>query len=388
MAEKKSQHFVPQFYLRNFAIDEEKRRVRGFNIKTNSEIRSASLRRQCAKGYFYGKDLEVENFLGRLEGIFAQVIEQTLSSRRNVTDRQKYLLRFFSVLQYLRTDARAREARSAIGWMNDALEGTVEAEEMKNQNYASSNVEHLVPLAYEVSDLKVEVLTAPKGHYFLTSDNPSVSFNKLSSQLSFEEGVGFGSVGLCIWLPLSFDVGILAYDPSVYSFRKSASRGVVLSESDVCSLNEILTLNAQNMLFLSPDVQLSHVTNLVKACEIERAKPLSNTNYLREGDADSYGQRTFSLIRDVKTGEPITEAPRESCLVWTSSYQRRPKTFPSFLKNKSQRKTPRIVDGKIARRSRNKTYYTEGFEDLEAIGAIERSKPFDERPFKPTPIEN
>lgn len=49
MAEKKKQHFVPQFYMRNFAVDPEKRRISLFLIDADRHVPAATIKDQACE---------------------------------------------------------------------------------------------------------------------------------------------------------------------------------------------------------------------------------------------------------------------------------------------------------------------------------------------------
>ena len=78
MAEAKQQHYVPQFYLRNFAIGAKGKALGMFNIKSDRFIPCASLRDQASKDYFYGKDGRIEQVFPKLEGLVATTISEIL----------------------------------------------------------------------------------------------------------------------------------------------------------------------------------------------------------------------------------------------------------------------------------------------------------------------
>jgi Protein of unknown function (DUF4238) len=51
LADNKNQHFVPQFYLRNFSTDEEKQSIGLFNFARSTAVGNASIRNQCSRDY-------------------------------------------------------------------------------------------------------------------------------------------------------------------------------------------------------------------------------------------------------------------------------------------------------------------------------------------------
>lgn len=71
----KSQHYVPQFYLRRFSIDGNKKLINLFNIQRNQFFRRVSIKQQACRPNFYGSDGYVENKLSLLEHQFSEVIK-------------------------------------------------------------------------------------------------------------------------------------------------------------------------------------------------------------------------------------------------------------------------------------------------------------------------
>ncbi|HEX2983013.1 MAG TPA: DUF4238 domain-containing protein, partial [Ignavibacteriales bacterium] len=63
MAERKNQHFVPQFYLRNFS--ENKKSLCDYNLSNNKYIKNASIKDMASQNYFYGKDENIEKLLSK-----------------------------------------------------------------------------------------------------------------------------------------------------------------------------------------------------------------------------------------------------------------------------------------------------------------------------------
>ena len=72
MEKKKRQHYVPQFYLRNFVREDNKFTI--FNIKSEKIIENAPYRKQCYEDYYYGDDEVWEEKLGAIESSAALII--------------------------------------------------------------------------------------------------------------------------------------------------------------------------------------------------------------------------------------------------------------------------------------------------------------------------
>ena len=78
MALKKKQHFVPQFYMRNFSPD-----GKSFSLYIINEARvisRSSFANQCCEEYYYGDDLEWENTLARMERQWSISIKKAIQN--------------------------------------------------------------------------------------------------------------------------------------------------------------------------------------------------------------------------------------------------------------------------------------------------------------------
>ncbi|MDA3844285.1 MAG: DUF4238 domain-containing protein, partial [Candidatus Kapabacteria bacterium] len=58
--EKKNQHYIPKFYLRNFSYQRNNKQIGVYTLKNNLFIQTGKLKKQASKNFFYGSDGEVE----------------------------------------------------------------------------------------------------------------------------------------------------------------------------------------------------------------------------------------------------------------------------------------------------------------------------------------
>ena len=77
MTEKKNQHYLPKFYLRNFSYYNNEKQIGLYNIFNSFFIHQAKLKTQGSKNFYYGKDGIIENFLSEHEGRFAKIVKET-----------------------------------------------------------------------------------------------------------------------------------------------------------------------------------------------------------------------------------------------------------------------------------------------------------------------
>ena len=74
---KKRQHYVPQFVLRNFSPDGKS--VSTFVLETGELHPNASVRGQCAKDHFYGREPHMENAFAESEKNVAAILRPAAS---------------------------------------------------------------------------------------------------------------------------------------------------------------------------------------------------------------------------------------------------------------------------------------------------------------------
>lgn len=108
MAKKKNQHFVPKVHLRYFAKDESRRQIDVWLPKQDKIISGASIKGQCSKNYFYGKDLKIENFFSSPEAMFGRTVDQLVKCQAGDEKAFGNLL-FLWLLQHLRAERTITE---------------------------------------------------------------------------------------------------------------------------------------------------------------------------------------------------------------------------------------------------------------------------------------
>ena len=81
MADKKKQHYVPRFYLKNFSNKSDEKSIGIYNVKKNLFIPSGSLKDQNYIDYFYGKNGRIENSLQVIEGLSSSIIKDIITKK-------------------------------------------------------------------------------------------------------------------------------------------------------------------------------------------------------------------------------------------------------------------------------------------------------------------
>jgi hypothetical protein len=99
MAEHKNQHYVSQFYLKNFSSD--RKTIGTLILSSNKFIENAPIKNQCSKDNFY-QDKNYEIALSELEAD-TSVIFDKIMNKEDLSSKEKFIARAFMLLQETRT---------------------------------------------------------------------------------------------------------------------------------------------------------------------------------------------------------------------------------------------------------------------------------------------
>jgi hypothetical protein len=280
VSEKKKQHFVPQFYLRNFAVrDTDRKMVSLYHLPSGRHVEKAPLKNQAYEDYFY-KEAKIEDALGKIEGVvsptIAQAIQHGVLPARFSEAHHALLL--FVMFQAVRTPAASDELTGAMTavWRKMAAEVPELAEhagelEVKFHNAAAFMLA-IASRSYPLTlDLRWKLLANRTGQPFITSDHPAVMYNQFLEHRSPDTGnTGVASKGLQIFLPLSPGYQLVLFDSGVYKVggrKLTSTTADVTDEKDVKALNLLQAVNADDTLYFAETTNVRHVEDLVKKAE-------------------------------------------------------------------------------------------------------------------------
>lgn len=259
MAERVKQHYVPQFYFRNFAENE---RVCAYNIDNEEGYPPTPISNICYENHFYG-DSDVEEILSKLESELANVVH-TVVKGQSLNDissdsNSKFYLDLFLTHTYSRTKA-AREESSELTqeFLELMTKVGVEAGELdkdvleqvrngdirlKGPDHAQRQLASLYGPIY-FSDLDRVLIRNHTSLDFITSDHPVVFDNRRFKDEVELGTTGFSSMGLQVFCPLSNSLLILLYDPESYLIEAN-EQNIVDTDSErmVEGLNKLQLLN-------------------------------------------------------------------------------------------------------------------------------------------------
>jgi hypothetical protein len=275
VAQNRNQHFVPQFYLRNFSTDG--RSISVFNLASRTHYPSASIKGQASRSYFYGKDAAIENASRAFENAGAdalRVLLQTDQPPAKGSERAIGLLSYI-MFQLQRTPAAGiemEEMATAITKrtfqghpeirQNPELLAALKDVRVRYRSPVLNAIKIGVESAPVLFDMESKLLVNRTGLGFVTSDVAVVMHNRWCEGLVGRGTTGFASRGLLIVFPVSPGRLLLFYDGTVYKVGDPGERLV-----QVQTVPEVEVLN--RFQFLSAHQNLYYQSNLATASSID-----------------------------------------------------------------------------------------------------------------------
>ncbi|GLH64474.1 MULTISPECIES: DUF4238 domain-containing protein [Bacillaceae] len=292
MPEKKKQHFVPRFYLKNFSNNLNKKTIGVFNLERERFIVHGDLKNQAYKDYFYGKDGEIESELGKIETeaskIFNKIIEEcyvpTYLSESHI------VLLIFTIFLAVRTEYSADTQNEILDKMvktifkddprvKDELDKIV-IEYTNPSAFILSIVASIIPITF---DLKYKLIVNNTDCLFITSDNPVIRYNQfLEKRKPYGSNVGFATKGLQLFLPINPKMFLIFYDDSTYKVgNKKDSVVLINDEKDVKALNVLSCVNAYKNIYFNHQFNESMIREIYNKAKKYRKEQKASVDEYR-----------------------------------------------------------------------------------------------------------
>jgi hypothetical protein len=262
MYKKTKQHYVPRFYLKNFANGKI---FNLYNLKRNEVIYDVPYADQCYKKNFYGKDNIYEDKLSLMESVWALTIKKIIENPQIISDNDiEKQIKKFCCFQYFRTEAALRMRNAnLVNVVKQIIPNimhlkNVEIDNDETQriafNYVKSmeseeeTVKRLIDTAEDLleklNDLKIVILKNNTSKKFIVSDNPVVIGNEFQP----EYGNGLDCIGIYFLFPISSKQYIAIFDKKMY-FKIKNKDIYSLSEENVNTLNIMQYQNALENIY-------------------------------------------------------------------------------------------------------------------------------------------
>lgn len=293
--DKKNQHYIPKFYLRNFSFQGNKKQIGVFNLFNKKFIQQAKLKTQGSKNFFYGHDDIIEDGLADIEGFLSSAIKDIIEKRitpKKGTKEHVDLLEFVSLTD-LRNPVRIVEMKSMFKQMEKrvlALYPNADLTKIVPQLGHEEHIELSLSMTSDIIlntvDLDYKLLVNQTSYPFITSDYPVVKYNQFLEQRKWPNSkTGYGIVGLQIFIPLNHEIMIVFYDPEIYKVGTRKQKLLQLTNiEDVDKLNVLQFINCFTTIFFDEKASENYVMYLhEKSLKYKRAhKSQSKLSFIVE----------------------------------------------------------------------------------------------------------
>lgn len=289
MAERKNQHFVPQYYFRNFSKGE--RCIHALLKQSSTIVYNAGIKGQCAKRKFYGPP-EIETVFEKLDTRHNKAIRDALSTAWEPNVRQldvQSLAWLWEAILFQRARTTLQAEKMAPMMESLALELFKEhlkhAANIQDREKLVAHIENghvwlkqdrKVTLAHSIlsaldsailiSDLGIRLLRNWTDYPFIFGDSPVVFYNTHYFNIKTRGVLGLQAPGLQIFFPLDAHTLLLLLDEKVYSGNiKNCVVFDVIQRSDISQLNTLQLHPSLNAVYFADKNSTEYIKRLWNA---------------------------------------------------------------------------------------------------------------------------
>lgn len=268
----KRQHYVPQFYLKNFAINSK---IQVYNLKTK-RFNTMNCREVCSRDYFYAQMPEIERAFSGVEGEGNRIISKIIKEHNlsTISTEDYCLLLYFISFLHSRTPRVKQESEQHLNGLSNYFfrsfidhnienlkEKGIEKEYLEKWRYNIDGPIHAFAMKsimergpFLIKDLIPILFMNCSSRDFIVSDNPVVLHNSFFNNSPFGPAygtTGLQSPGLQIFWPLDVKHMFVLYDVNFYNFKAISSEYTeIYLEEDIDALNSLQFFNcSDNILF-------------------------------------------------------------------------------------------------------------------------------------------
>ncbi|KVD94715.1 hypothetical protein WS63_03515 [Burkholderia stagnalis] len=244
-------------YLRRFSDNEKS--VSTFIIKSLKVIPDASIKSQCYRDYFYGREPEFEHVLGIAEGRASTIFKEISANNRLSTDPAVMLdLLLYVLAQNGRTSKQVETLNDMANqytkhimrpWMEEkGIDHDMVAVGIRDAaRFSTAMTLSLYPL---LLDLDARLLLNDTDEDFIAGDDPVVEYNQFMTFRQYAPNHGYASKGLQLFFPIDHRRTLMYFDGDTYGLPGQRNSTVVLTNRrDVYGLNILQMCSAENAVY-------------------------------------------------------------------------------------------------------------------------------------------
>lgn len=241
----KKQHYIPQFFLKNFSIDNLEKSVYIYDVASRNEKTQIQNRRNiekfCQKKYGYGKDNIIENFLNLRENQQAPIISKIIK-HNNILDTYK------SIINEIFVDFLIRLPH--IKGSFEEVFGKIEHESGNQKNYNQQMIGIMESAPASLNQLETILIVNKSCVKFISSDQPITTCCKVLNSPPYLEHNFVETHQKIFLLPISPELMICMYDKSEYEPIDMHEGKITIRNSDIIKkLNIFKFSGSENVIY-------------------------------------------------------------------------------------------------------------------------------------------
>lgn len=297
--DKKNQHYIPKFYLRNFSFEANQKQIGVFNITNEFFIQRAKLKTQGSKNFFYGEDGRVEDSLSKIEGTLATAIKNIIQTENlpQKHSRDHFELMTFLTLTDFRNPVRIQSMTGMLDNMKkrlNELDPNFDTSKIIPEFTHEETVQQSLSFTREIiditADLNYKLLINKTETPFITSDFPIIKYNQFLEKKKWPNSKsGYGVTGLQIFVPITPKLVILFYDSGIYKvgFKKQQTHELS-NTKDIDEINILNFINCFDTIFFNHLASEQYVRNLFNRSKNFKRANMSQAelSYIIQNDDD------------------------------------------------------------------------------------------------------
>ena len=297
---KKRQHFVPKFYLRQFSTND---RLSVFDVKQNTIYENTHYSTHCKENFLYGKDGKRENILAELETEWAKELKRIHEGGFTFGINSIKTVKQFLAYQLLRTPIAKETTRDSFVEMTKqivpiiAMFENIDLSKINIDKFSKNLVDdqeiEYVDINFNIisqsegyiDDLGFIILDNHTNEVFITSENPVIVKNYFQSY----GGIGSDCFGIVYMMPISSSKYLILFDKKMYPKLIDKTYLIIDDLCIVAALNTYQYYNANylfscdrnaisNYVIVEADKELK-ILAIVK--RIIQEKPYLNMDYVK-----------------------------------------------------------------------------------------------------------
>ena len=246
----KRQHYIPQFFLKNFSINNEAKSVYIYdvasqNVKTKTQNRK-NIEGFCQKKYFYGKDNIIENFLQLRENIQAPIISNIIKNNIILSEHKNIIYEVF--VDFLVRLPHIKESFEKIF-------GKVEPDSSNQLNYNQQMKDIMESAPVSLSHLETILIVNHSSVKFITSDQPITTCCKIQNSPPYIEHDFVETNQRLFLLPISPEQIICVYDKSEFEPVDMHKNKIEIRNSDIIKKINVYKFSGSENVIYSDDCQ-------------------------------------------------------------------------------------------------------------------------------------